>query len=235
VLGFLPDPHPPSPAEDELRALLERARLGEAAAVPALRAALDRHPEVWDRFGDLADHARRSWIELISGPDLALALALTRKAASLEADLSGPDPSPLERLLAARIVACWLQVHQADAAQAQSGEVSLKHAEFMSKRQARVHKSYLMSIASLATIRRLLPADIAKRLPTCRGDHDPADIAGDKRPSASVDAIPEAEVEDRLEDVAHPRPLVLFDRPAGVTNQDEGPGLPPGKRGRSAS
>jgi hypothetical protein len=235
VLDFHADPMPPSSAEDELRALLERARQGEAAAVPALRAALDDHPEIWDRFGNLAAHAQRSWIQLISGPDLALAEVLTRKTKALEAELAGPYPTPLEGLLAARIVASWLQIYQADAAQAQSGEVSLKHAEFMSKRQARVHKSYLMAIASLATIRRLLPADSSKRLPTRPGEHDPADISGDEHASGSVDAIPEAEVEVRFEDLASPGTLSLFHRPAGGPNQDHAPSLPLGERGRSAS
>jgi hypothetical protein len=231
----LSDTMPPSPAEDHLRQVLERARRGEEAALPALRAALDEHPEVWGRYGDLAAHAQRSWIELISGPDLGLAEVLTRKTAVLEAELAGSDPTPLEHLLASRIVACWLQVHQADAAQAQSGEVSLKHAEFNSKRQARVHKSYLMAIASLATIRRLLPADTSKRLPTRPVEHDPADIPGDEQSSGSVDAIPEAKVEDRFKDLARPGPLALFDRPAGRANQDDGSGLPTGERGRSAS
>jgi hypothetical protein len=235
VLDFHADPMPPSPGEDELRALLERARLGEAAAVPALRAALDQHPEVWGQFGNLADHSKRSWIELISGPDLALAEVLTRKTADLEAELAGPDPTPLEKLLAARITANWLQLHHAEAAQAQSAEVSLKHAEFTSKRQARVHKSYLMAIASLATIRRLLPADTSKRLPTSPGDHDLAAVAKDEHSSGSVDAIPETEVEDRLKDLARPGPLALFDRPGPGSKQGDKLKLLFGDQGLSAS
>jgi hypothetical protein len=213
VLDFHADPMPPSPGEDELRALLERARLGEAAAVPALRAALDEHPELWQRFGDLASHAERSWIDLIAGTDRFLADALGRKVGALAAELAGPDPTPLEKLLAARITANWLQVYAADAAQAQSGEVSLKHAEFTSKRQARVHKSYLMAIASLATIRRLLPVDTSKQLPARPCNYDPAGIPSDEHASGSVDAIPEPEVDLRFEDLACPGPLSLFHRP----------------------
>jgi hypothetical protein len=92
-----------------------------------------------------------------------------------------------------------------------------------------------MAIAALATIRRLLPADTSKRLPTRPGEHDPADIPGDEHPSASVDAISGTEVEDRFKVLALPGPLALFDRPAGGPNQDDGPGLPLGEPGRSAS
>ncbi len=182
-----------------------------------LRAALDDHPEIWDQFGNLAAHAQRSWVELIAGPDLALAEVLARKTAALEAELAGSQPTPLERLLAARIVACWLQVYQADAAQAQSGEVSLKHAEFTSKRQARVHRGYLMAIASLATIRRLLPVESPKKLPRPPGQHDPADRPGDGHSSGSMDAAPATEVEDRLTVLAHPGPLAVFDRPGPIS------------------
>jgi hypothetical protein len=208
----------PSPAEDELRALLERARRGEAAAVPALRAALDRCPQVWERYGDLAGHALGSWIELISGSDLALAEALGRKAVALKSELAGPAPTPLERLLAERVVACYFQAYRHDAFMAQAEGVSIKQAALASKLQSQAHKSYIMAIAALATIRRLLPADTSKRLSARPGEQDPANIPGDEHASGSVDAIPETEVEDRFEDLACPGPLFLFHRPGPGSN-----------------
>jgi hypothetical protein len=233
------DPHPDStpqpPDEDELRLLIEQARRGEAAALPALRAALDARPELWERYGDLASHSQRAWIDLIAGNDRFLAEALGRKVGALAVEMAGPDPTPLERMLVARITANWLQLHHAEAAQAQSGAVSLGHAEFTSKHRARADKSFMMAIASLATIRRLLPADTSKRLPTRPGGHDPADGPRDEHPSASVDAIPEPEDEDRFKDLARPGPLAVFDRPSGGSNIADEPDLPLGERGRSAS
>jgi hypothetical protein len=233
VLYIHPDPLHPSPVEDELRALIERARQGEAAAVPALRAALDEHPEIWGRYGDLAAHTQQAWVGLISGADLALSESLIRKTAALEATLAGTDPTPLERLLAARIAATWLQLHYCEASMAQS-EVSLKHAEFSSKRQARAHRNYLMAIASLATIRRLLPVATSKKLPMRPGDRDPADIPVDVHPLGWVDSIPEPEDEGRLKDAARPSRIALFDRPEGGPNQDHERGLL-GDRDRSTS
>src|SRR3954447_18373754 len=150
-----PDRMPEMTAEADLRAALERAQRGDREALPALRSALDAHPEVWQQFGDLAAHAERSWVELIAGPDLALAEALGRKVAALKAELAGPAPTPLERLLVGRGAATWLQTHQADAAVAQAGEVSLKQADLSLKRQARASKNHLVAIAALATVRRL--------------------------------------------------------------------------------
>src|SRR4051794_33893276 len=89
-------------AEDEIRGLLGRARGGDAAALPALRAALDGRPELWRAYGDLAAHARAAWVDLIAGHDLALAECLARQAAVLLGELAGPAAPPLERLLAER-------------------------------------------------------------------------------------------------------------------------------------
>jgi hypothetical protein len=151
------------PALDELHQLVARARAGDLEVLPQLRAVLAEHSEVW-RCGDVAIMARDSWITLIAGQDLAMKELLTRNAEALRAEVVGPDPSPLERLLADRIVACWLQVHHADAMVAQAGDVSLRQAAFAGKRQDAAHRRYLSSIGALATIRKLLPAGIEARV-----------------------------------------------------------------------
>ena len=142
--------------EEEIRAVLERARGGDASELAALREALDRHPEIWRAFGDLAAHAQGAWIDLISGVDLALKESLGRQVEAMKAELTGPDPSPLETLLIGRIAACWLQVNYADAAAAQAGEISIPQAHLARKRQDSAHRRYLSAIATLAMTRRLL-------------------------------------------------------------------------------
>ena len=155
------------PGEDEIRATLERARGGDAESLPAAREALDADPGIWRHYGDLAAHARRSWIELIAGRDLVLQEALVRKVGEIEADLAGPAPSPMEALLIGRIGASWLQASYADAAAARAVEVPVKQAELLRKRQDSAHRRHLMAIAALATVRRLLgPAGRESGAPT---------------------------------------------------------------------
>jgi hypothetical protein len=85
---------------DELVKLVDRAMKGDASTVPALRALLE-NPETVDLFcGNLARQVERSLIDAAAGKDLAFKEALQRKLELLRAELAGPKPSPLERLLA---------------------------------------------------------------------------------------------------------------------------------------
>ena len=146
-----------NPLLGELQALSGRAQAGEPGADRELRAWLGRHPEVWRHFGDLAKHAEHAWLELIGGPDPMLKASVALRAAELRSELGGASPSPLERLLADRVVACWLQVHHADAVAAQARDQSLKQADCSSKRQDRAHRRYLSAMGALTAVRRLLP------------------------------------------------------------------------------
>src|SRR5436305_5435327 len=96
------EPAPPPEALAEIREVVGRARRGDAAAVPRLRELLDRHPAIWERYGDLAAQVERSWVGLASGDDLHLKESLTRYAAKLRAELTRPSASPVEKLLVER-------------------------------------------------------------------------------------------------------------------------------------
>ncbi len=104
-----PKPTSETSAGAELSQLLERARQGDAAALPALRQYLERTPELWRDYGDLAAQVRVVWVRLASGPDLLRVECLTRQLDALVAEVAGASPSPLERLLAERVAICWLQ------------------------------------------------------------------------------------------------------------------------------
>jgi hypothetical protein len=148
------------PVGDQVRAVLERARGGDPESLLAAREALDADPGIWRDYGDLAAHARRSWIALIAGPDLVLMESLGRKLVEMDAELAGPAASPLEKLLVGRIGISWLESSYADAAAARAGEGSVNQADFLRKRQDSAHRRHLTAIAALATVRRLLrPAD----------------------------------------------------------------------------
>jgi hypothetical protein len=156
---------PRDPAE--LRRLIDRAHAGDESTRPALRKLLD-DPAFVDRLGgDLARQAEWSLVDAVAGKDVAFKEALTRKLELLRAELLGPDPTSLERLLVERVVACWLQVYEVDIRTAQAKDLPLKWADFYQKRMDRAHRRFLSAIKTLAAVRRLalpvLQVNIAKK------------------------------------------------------------------------
>jgi hypothetical protein len=153
---------------ERLQRLVERAEQGDASVLGELRAALDRNAWIWERYGDLAQQSQGAWLQLIDGSNLMLHEATRRKAEQLRAELAGPAPSPLERLLVERVVACWLQTNYADAAYAQlKGNAPAQHAAAL-RRQGAAQQRYLQSMRALVNIRKLLrpapsPLDLALR------------------------------------------------------------------------
>ena len=171
---------------EQLQRLVQRAEQGDETVLGELRAALDVNPWVWQRFGDLGRQAEAAWLQLVAGKNLLLLEATQRKAAQLRAELAGPAPSRLERLLVERIVSCWLQTNYADSAYAQlpKGTNPAQHTEAL-RRQDSAQQRYLQAVKSLATVRKLLrtapaPVEIATRLGSqervsaCRCDLSPA-------------------------------------------------------------
>src|SRR5258708_6941112 len=107
-------------AMQELRGLVDRARRGDDAALPRLRAIFDEHPAVAVWLGDLAHHAQEELIRLACAADLGMAEAVRRSAAALSLELTGPAPTVIERLLAERVVATRLFLNWIEAAALQA-------------------------------------------------------------------------------------------------------------------
>jgi len=149
--------------------LLVQAEQGDPAALPEVRQALDLHPELWQRYGDLALHARQAWVDRAAGPNLLMRECIDRKLDALRTELVGPEASPLERLLGEQIVLCWLQSAYADAtvAQVQRGE-ALATLKVMMQRQESAQRRLLAATKQLALVRKLLrpavsPVELALR------------------------------------------------------------------------
>jgi len=167
---------PTTPAEadlerrrQELAALLGRAEKGDRSALPALREALDANPAVWQRYGDLGEQALASLALLAAGPNLLLAESLGRKLAALKEELGGGSPSPLVRLLAARVTATWLQTAYYDGLLAQSAGAGEARLKLLQRQQDAAHRRHLAAVKTLATVTRLLrpplsPVDVAARM-----------------------------------------------------------------------
>jgi hypothetical protein len=174
-------------ATAELREAFETARRGDPAVLPRLRELLDERPELWRTFGDVAAHARAAWIALIAGDDLALRESTARAADALRAGVAGPSPTPLEALLAERIVASHLQRAYAEFKAAECRDASVKQLAFAERRLMGAHRRHLQAVGALATLRRLLPPSAA--LPASR-DADP--VVARESEGAAADAGREA-------------------------------------------
>lgn len=142
--------------------LFKRAQRGDPRALAKVRKMADEGaPQLWARWGDFAAMVRQTWINRITGDQLVMREGIERQVETLRSELAGSDPSPLERLLADRIAACWLQVHYAEGFYAQSlGKVSFAEAEYQQECIHRAQRRYLVAIKVLAQVRRLLGPSI---------------------------------------------------------------------------
>jgi hypothetical protein len=152
---------------DELRKFLKRAQKGDDSTLPVLWKMMQDPANVDLCGGDLAKQAEFSLINAAAGDDLAFKTALIHKLELMRGELAGPNPTPVERLLVERIVACWLQVQDADTRYAQAKNLALEWGEYFQRRMDRAHKRYLTAIRTLALVRKLalpvLQVNIARK------------------------------------------------------------------------
>jgi hypothetical protein len=168
-----PEPTAPRTREESERLLLdflERAAKGDPSTQAGLRAML-RGPigaPLVEAYGNLASAAERAVIASAVGDNHVAREAIQAKLEALRAELAGPDAAPLERLLAERVVLCWLQLHHADVCAAEVGDQVVPRGDFHQRRQSRAQARYLAAIKALVTVRKLLrpplsPLDLVGR------------------------------------------------------------------------
>src|SRR5262249_1558855 len=94
------------PAESEAaRAVIDRALRGDEGCLPELRALRGdggRGRRLADAVGSAAVWLRETLGRQAGGENLLVREGLRRKMAEVQAELEGPDPTPMERLLAER-------------------------------------------------------------------------------------------------------------------------------------
>jgi hypothetical protein len=147
-----------SAASQSIQTLVQRAQAGDHGSVIALRSYLDANPAVWQSAGDLAAQTEKVLISIVSGSDLLRAECLIRKLEALKADLAGPNPTPVEKLVIARIAIAWLQVHSADLEATamlirDNGATTLS--VYAQKRLDSANRRYLQCLRSLEILRRI--------------------------------------------------------------------------------
>jgi hypothetical protein len=107
--------------------------------------------------GRVWEPRQNALIDLVAGESVVTREGIRKTMATMRADVSGPNASPLERLLVERVVACWALSYQADLAYADSlKRASPIESEHCQRRQDRAARQYLAALRSLAVVRRLL-------------------------------------------------------------------------------
>jgi hypothetical protein len=150
------------PKGRETAALLERAMAGDPTCGKLLDALMelpDRGGKIIAAFGNLPNYARQVVIEQVAGENLLVRAAVDGRMDRLAAELAGPDPTPIERLLAERAAYCWLTLWKYEHHLANAKDLPSRREEFHHRRIDAAHRRYMSSLRTLAQIRKLdLPA-----------------------------------------------------------------------------
>jgi hypothetical protein len=136
--------------------LLKRARDGDPSTRKEIRAFLERDGDLFAEFemGHLTDVK----LSRLGRDDNVIVQEVSlRELRRTAEELAGPNPTPLERMLAHRVAVCQLSVHHAEYRLAsQSGkEVTLNYMEYLERRVDSAHRRLLQAAKMLATVRKL--------------------------------------------------------------------------------
>ena len=148
----------------ELRTLSERVEDGDKSARKELRKALrESAPEVISQASDISRRGQWVLIKTVAANDPLTEEALAARLDLMRADIAGPDPSPLEVLLAERICSLWLLIEVLEmlvSAQL-SGDLPPEHRsptsylKFIIGWQESANRRFLSATRELARVRKL--------------------------------------------------------------------------------
>ena len=148
-------------AVGRLRDLFTKAEKGNRKVVPEIREILQKSPDLAWQFMDFATLAERHFIErMTKDKDLASRETMEFQLAAMREEIAGENPSPLERLLAERIVLTWLQIQLFEGLYASSmfKSMTLAQGSYYQKRLDWTYRRHLSAIRTLAQIRKMGPA-----------------------------------------------------------------------------
>ena len=141
--------------------LVEKAEKGDREVVPEIRKILKASPELAWQVMDYGKLAEWHFIErMTKDEDFAKKEVLKRQLAGMREEIAGENPSPLERLLAERVVLTWLQLQLFEGIYGSSvfKNMTIAQDNYFQKKLDQTHRRHLSAIRTLAQIRKLGPA-----------------------------------------------------------------------------
>ncbi len=147
----------------KLRDLSDRAEDGDGEARGELRRLVaSASPDVIAEASSFARRGERLLARTLAGGEPLMEEALIARLQMMSREIGGLDPTPLERLLAERVVACWLLVKVLEELMAtqldrENKEHRIPYSSLgtVIKWQDSAHRRYLSAIKTLAQVRRL--------------------------------------------------------------------------------
>jgi hypothetical protein len=149
---------PPAPGP-KMDALLKRAAKGDGSCLPQVRALLadPEHGEITTHYcGSSAEWLRQAIAGKASGGNLLAKEAVLKRIDQVRAELEGPNPTPIERLLAERASLCWQIANWYESRFIDSGgNMTIGQADYHQRRIDRAHRRFLSAVETLARVRKL--------------------------------------------------------------------------------
>ena len=151
----------------EINTTIRKAEAGNAAALDDVKALLARTGTADILHGNVAREALRTLVAKHAGKNPVVKEAVTRKLDEMRTELSGPAPSPLEKLLVERVLATWLHLHYLESQYAGRDSMPLTLATYYERSITSAQKRYVGAIKGLADVRKLalpvLQVNIARK------------------------------------------------------------------------
>jgi len=145
-----------------LKELVEKSAKGDKKPLPEIRKILKESPELAWQLMDFARYTEYHHTKMmVKEEGSGLKEVLKAQLAAMREEIAGDNPSPLERLLAERIVITWLQIQLFEglyASNMSKGATTNAQGKYEQKRIDQAYKRHLSAIRTLAQIRKLGPA-----------------------------------------------------------------------------
>ena len=145
-----------------LKELVEKAAKGANESLPEIKKILKESPDLAWQLIDYAKYTEYHHTKMmVKEEGSGLKEVLKAQIAAMREEIAGDNPSPLERLLAERIVLTWLQIQLFEglyASNMSKGTTTIAQGKYEQKRIDQAYRRHLSAIRTLAQIRKLGPA-----------------------------------------------------------------------------